>query len=272
MLDMLRSEIFRLNRRAMPKVLLLVLALTVFAVMLITWGAAQSGQVDAAQRADLMDSLSLASTPEAALGFAGVFGSLFVIILAASVSATEYGWGTIRTLLPRGSSRSAYLTAKLVVLAAFAALVVVVSIAAGFIASAVVTAAEGLDTGMDDGWVMDMLLGMGRSWFTMLPYLTMAFMVALLSKSSAAGISVATVVLFLEGQILSLVAAAGGVLERVPELFLSKNAEALLSVNTDGGTADMPGPWQAATVLALYTVAFVAIAFWSFRRRDVTVG
>ncbi|HEV2127663.1 MAG TPA: hypothetical protein VGR22_03480 [Thermomicrobiales bacterium] len=106
----------------------------------------------------------------------------------------------------------------------------------------------------------------------MLPYLALAFMVALLTRSSAAGISVATAILFLEGQILSLVAAAGGVLERLPELFLSRNVEALMSVNTDGGRANMPDVWQAATVLLLYTVAFLAVAFWQFRRRDVTVG
>lgn len=272
MLDMLRSEVFRLRRRAMPKVLLAALVMTVLAVMALTWGVAQSGQVDAAQRADLLDSLTLRSTPEAAFGFAGIFGALFGIILAASIAATEYGWGTIRALLPRGSSRGAYLVAKLTVLAAFALAVVIVTIATGFLASGVATLLEDLDGGMNDGWVVDLLFGTGRAWLAMLPYMALAFMVANLTKSSAAGISIATAVLFLEGQILMLVAAAGGALERLPELFLSKNAEALLAVNTDDGQADLPGAWQAASVLALYTVAFLAITFWSFKRRDVTVG
>ena len=272
MLDMLRSEVFRLSRRAMPRVLLLILAVTVMAIFLITWGAAQSSQFTEAERADLLDSLSLASTLEATLGFAGLFGALFVIILAASVVATEYTWGTVRTLLPRGSSRMAYLGAKLVVLATFAFLVVVVAVASGYASSVVVTSVEGLDRDLGDRFVIDLLVGLGRSWFTMMPYMALAFMVASLAKSSAAGISVATAVLFLEGQILSLLAAAGGVLERVPELFLSRNAEALLAINTDGGTRDMPDPWQAATVLAVYTVAFLAVAAWSFRRRDVSVG
>lgn len=272
MLDMLRSEIFRLSRRAMPKVLLVVLAVTVAAIFLITWGAAQSSQFSDAERADLMDSLSLASTLEASLGFAGIFGALFVIILTASVVATEYGWGTIRTLLPRSSSRAAYLAAKLIVLAAFALIVVIVALAAGYAASAVVTAMENLDRDLGDRFVRELAFGIARSWVAMLPYMAMAFMVALLTRSSAAGISVATAILFLEGQILMLVAAAGGVLERLPELFLSKNAEALLSVNTDGGAADLPGPWQAAAVLLAYTAAFLAIAFWRFHRRDVTVG
>lgn len=163
------------------------------------------------------------------------------------------------------------LVAKLIVLAVFGLLVVIVTVAAGFIASAFVTVVEDLPRDMGDGFVVDLVLGIGRSWFTMMPYLTLAFMVALLTKSSAAGISVASAILFLEGQILSLVAAAGGVLERIPELFLSKNVEALLAVDTESGQADMPGPWQAAAVLSLYIVAFLAMAFWSFRRRDVTV-
>lgn len=272
MFDLLRSEVFRLNRRAMPKVLLLVVAITVGAIFLITWGAAQSGQFSAADRADLMDSLTLANTLEAAIGFAGIFGSLFVIILTASMVATEYSWGTIRMLLPRGKSRSAYLGAKLVVLAVFAFLVVIVTVAAGYAASAVITVLEDLPREMGDGVAVDLVLGVGRAWFTMMPYMAMAFMVALLTKSTAAGISIPTAILFLEGQILSLVAAAGGVLERIPELFLSKNVEALMSVNTDGGAADLPGTWQAATVLAIYTAVFLAVAFSIFRRRDVTVG
>jgi ABC-2 type transport system permease protein len=272
MLDLLRSEVFRLNRRSMPKVLLLVAALTVMAISLITWGAAQTGQLSAEDSASLMDSLALGSTLEVALGFASVFGSLFVIILTASVVATEYGWGTIRALLPRGSGRGAYLTAKLIVLAVFTLLVVLVTVAASYVASAMVTLAEDLDRSLDDGFVGELVFGVGRAWFAILPYLALAFMVALLTKSSAAGISVATAILFLEGQILSLVAAGGGLLERLPEFFISKNVEALMSVNIDGRTVEMPAPWQAAAVLTIYTVAFLAIAFWAFRRRDVTVG
>lgn len=273
MLDMLRSELFRLNRRTMPKVLLLVLAVTVAAVYLLTWGATRSGQFSATEEADLLDSLRLGNALATGLGFGAIFGSLFVIILAASLAATEYGWGTIRTLLPRGSGRAPFLAAKLIVLAGFALLVVIVTLVAALASGAVVTIAEDLERGLGSGFAVDALIGIGRTWFTMLPYLALGFMVALLARSSAAGISVATAVLFLEGQILSLVAAAGGVLERLPELFLSRNVEAIMALNSDeAARAGLPHPWMAATVLALYTAAFLALAFWRFHRRDVSIG
>lgn len=272
MVAMLRSELFRLDRRAMPKVLLLILAMTVAAIYLLSWGAAQSGQFSEAERVDLLDSLALGNTLDTALGFAGVFGSLFVIILSSSVVATEYGWGTTRALLPRASGRGAYLTAKLLVLAVFGLVVVIVTVAVGYAASAVVTVAEDLDHTVNEKFAADLLLGIGRSRFAMMPYLALAFMIALLARSSAAGISVAAAILFLEGQILSLIAAAGGVLERLPELFLSKNVEALISTTSDAGRADLPSAWQAAAVLPVYTAAFLGVAFWSFHRRDVTVG
>jgi ABC-type transport system involved in multi-copper enzyme maturation permease subunit len=89
-------------------------------------------------------------------------------------------------------------------------------------------------------------------------------MVALLAKSSAAGISVGAAVLFLEGQILMLISAADG---------LPRAGQTLLTM---GGSAPqdpgLPGPWQAVGVLAAYTVVFTAIAFWRFGRRDVTIG
>jgi ABC-type transport system involved in multi-copper enzyme maturation permease subunit len=121
--------------------------------------------------------------------------------------------------------------------------------------------------------VADVTLGIVRTWFTSLPYLALAFMVALLAKSSAAGISVGAAVLFLEGQILTLVGAIGGAFERIPEAFPSRNVEAILALNGGGEPArDLPGPWQATAVLLAYAVLFVAIAVWRFTRRDVTVG
>jgi ABC-2 type transport system permease protein len=273
MLDMLHSELFRLSRHAMPKVLLAVLAVVVAMVYFLSWAAAQSGQFSASEQADLLDALELSSALETGLGFAGTFGALFVIVLAASLAATEYAWGTIRTLLPRGPGRAPFLAAKLVVLAVFALLVVIVSLVAALASSVVVTAIEDLDRSLGSGFAPDALLGIGRAWFVTLPYLALAFMVALLARSSAAGISVAVTMLFLEGQILSLVAAAGGFLERLPGLFPSRNVEAILALNeVDAATRDLPGPWQATLVLTLYVAGFLVLAFWRFHRRDVTVG
>lgn len=271
MRDMLRSEVFRIVRRKMPWVLMIVLAVVIAAIYLITWGASLSGQFTPAEEADLLDSLAVGSILETGLGISAMVGTLFTIILASSLAATEYGWGTIRTLLPRGSGRPSFLAAKLVVILAFGILLMGVGLLASLGMSAIITAVEGLESGVGSGFVGEAILGLLRGWFTMLPYAALAFMVSLLAKSSAAGISVGAAVLFLEGQLLMLVSAAGGFFERLPEAFLSENVQTLLTM---GGSAPadegLPGPWQAVGVLGAYIVVFIAIAFWRFARRDVT--
>lgn len=273
MFDMLRSEVFRIVRRRMPWVLIIVLAVVIASIYLITWGASLSGQFDPAEKADLLDSMAVGSIFETGLGISAMIGTLFVIILASSLAATEYGWGTIRTLLPRGSGRPAFLAAKLVVILAFGMILMLVGLIASLGMSAVITAIEDLDSGVASGFAREAVLSLLRGWFTMLPYAALAFMVALLAKSSAAGISVAAAVLFLEGQILMLVSAAGGFFERLPEAFLSENVQTLLTM---GGSAPadegLPGTWQAVSVLGAYVALFIAIAFWRFGRRDVTSG
>lgn len=273
MFDMLRSETFRIVRRRMPWVLMVVLAVTAAALYIIMWGTSRSAQFSAAEQADLLDSLSLGSVLETGLGLVAMIGTLFAIILASSLAATEYGWGTIRTLLPRSPGRGSVLAAKLVVIAVFAMILMLVGMVVAFGVSAVITSIEDLDRDVGAGFLGETLLSLLRGWFTMLPYAALAFMVALLTRSSAAGISVSAALLFLEGQILSLVAAAGGALERVPDAFISENVQTLLTM---GGASSqdegLPGPWQAVTVLVIYIVAFTTIAFWRFHRRDVTLG
>jgi ABC-2 type transport system permease protein len=273
MLDALRSEVFRIVRRRMPFVLMIVLAVVIAAIYLITWGASMSGQFSPAEKADLLDSLAVGSIFETGLGISAMIGTLFVIILASSLAATEYGWGTIRTILPRSPGRPAFLAAKLVVILAFGMILMLIGLLASLGMSMLITAIENLESGVASGFMGEAVLSLLRGWFTMLPYAALAFMVALLAKSSAAGISVAAAVLFLEGQILMLVSAAGGFFERLPEAFLSENVQTLLTM---GGSAPqdsgLPGPWQAVGVLAAYIVVFTAIAFWRFGRRDVTIG
>ncbi len=243
MFDMLRSETFRIVRRRMPWVLMIVLAVTAAALYLIMWGTSRSAQFSAAEQADLLDSLSLGSVLETGIGLVAMIGTLFAIILASSLAATEYGWGTIRTLLPRSPGRGSLLAAKLVVIAVFAMMLMLVGMVVAFGVSAVITSIEDLDRDVDAGFLGETLLSLLRGWFTMLPYAALAFMVALLARSSAAGISVSAALLFLEGQILSLVAAAGGALERLPEAFISENVQTLLTM---GGASPqdegLPGP------------------------------
>lgn len=282
MTALLRSELFRLSRRWMPRVLLLIVAVAVIALYVVLMSVINAGteaNLSEEDRRDLEETVMLANVRNSGLALVYQVGGILVVILAASTIGTEFGWGTIRAILPRASSRSAFLTAKLVTLAVFTLLVVLCGFVAALAGGAIATSALGLDSSLGDNPVAGSLAAIARTVLVMLPYAAIAFFTALWARSNAAGIGIGLAVLFLEGLILSLIASAGGPLERLPEALLTENVQAVLAANarglpfdSAGGGSDLPGAWRGAAVLAAYTALFVGGAYLLFRRRDITSG
>lgn len=267
---LLRSELFRLARRWMPRVLLLILAAGVVLLYGLLWTVVETQAEDV----ELRDSLRIGATTEFGLLLVSQLGTILAVIMAASLIGTEFGWGTIRTLLPRARTRSALLGAKLVALLLFVSLLVVLGYATAVGMSALVTSFADLERNTGTNFLGRSLASVARTIYTMLPYAALAFLVALWARSNAAGIGVGLAVYFLEDLILFFISVAGDALDWVPRALLSENVDALLVHNdVSGGIApplDLPNAWQAAGVVGFYIAAFLALAFWIFRRRDIT--
>ena len=270
--SLLRSELFRLSRRWMPRVLLLIQVAGVLALYSLFWTVIETQE----EGAELRDEVQIGAVTDFGLTLVSQLGIILVVILASSLIGTEFGWGTIRTLLPRAATRSSFLTAKLLALLLWIGLLVVAGYAAALGMSALVTTFVDLERSTGSNFVGRSIASIARTAFVMLPYAALAFLVSLWSRSSAAGIGVGLAVYFLEDLILFFISAAGEALDWVPNALLSRNVEALLARNDVAGGfdpgADLPGAWQAAGVLGLYTAAFLAVAFWIFQRRDITSG
>ncbi|MFN8556148.1 MAG: ABC transporter permease [Dehalococcoidia bacterium] len=276
MTALLLSELFRLSRRVMPRVLLIVLVLVVLLLYLLIWSfirlAAQQGGLGAPGA----DEVGLGSVVPFGLNIVQNVGTILVVILAASMMGTEFGWGTVRTLLPRSAGRAAFLTAKLVTLCLFVALVVLVGFVVALAGGSLVTVVERLDTPLPANFVAHLGGSVLRTMYVMLPYGALAFMLAVLTRGTAAGIGAAMAIRFLEEPILMILALAGDRLAWLPNALLSRNTGALMRLNSpDAGRFDFSpiatlDPWPAAGVLALYTAGFIAIAFWRFQQRDIT--
>ncbi|MGH2532579.1 MAG: ABC transporter permease [Thermomicrobiales bacterium] len=277
MTPLLHSELFRLVRRWMPRILLAILIMGVGGLYAIFWAVirTQSGtDVD-----DLRDNIRLAAVRDTGMGLVSLFGTTLVVILTASLVGTEFGWGTIRTLLPRARSRSSLLTAKLLTAVLFTAVIIVVGALVALGASAFVTVVEDLQGGLGPDGMTRLLAAIGRTFFSMLPYLALTFFVTVWTRSVAAGIGIGISVLFLEGVLLQLIGLAGGPFERLPGALIERNANALLFRNAEGldssfigESGSYPSVGQATAVLTAYIVAFVTLAYYRFRRRDITVG
>ena len=115
--------------------------------------------------------------------------------------------------------------------------------------------------------------------YTLLPYIGLTFLVAILTRSTAAaiaaGLAYALVVEYLAAQLLGL---AGGLWAGIARHLPGSLAAALLQTNQrlveidlgSGVEAGLPDPWAAAGGIALYTIAFVGLSLWAFRRQNLT--
>lgn len=277
-LPLLRAEIFKLSHRTMPKVLLLILALGVIGLYGLLLLTLQAEGVSDQDLADLRDSLRVAEARDTGLGLVQTVGTVLVVILAVSTVSSEYSWGTIRVLLPRAGSRPALLTAKLLLLLIFTLLAVLLGYLVALAGSYAVSLAEDLSIRLGADFLPQSLAAVLRTVYVILPYLTLGFVIAVLTRSTAAGIAITLSVFFLEGIATALIDGLGDPFDRIPDFLLSRNVSAVMAANQVAGTevtdtdSDLPSAWQGAAVLAVYIAAFVALSYQRFISRDVTSG
>ncbi len=296
MLRPLGSEIFRMSRRWMPRILLggIFLVGPIFYEILYValnaqLQAARSGSLPAnatgpggteAMIAQLDQTLrQLAPGGISDLGISPVagIGAVMLIVFAASHMGTEFGWGTLRTLLASGLSRRAFLATKLTSIALFTLVFTTLGVLGTIIASYLVSAQAGYDTsGFDTAKVLS---ASWRALYAFLPYLALASLIALWARSSGAGIAVGLVIYFAESIVVSLVISLNKDYAAIMNLGISRNVQSLsrLSVNVSGtdtaaAAATLPSQTQAALVLALWTIVFIALAYWRLRTRDLTLA
>lgn len=292
MLRLLRSELFRLRRRWMPWVLLLVIVVVAFIFYTLIYvsvnaqlEAIRAGTIPEPQggRAGLteaLNSLRPVRVPDFGIGLVIGLGSVMLIVLAASHVGAEYGWGTLRTLLAHGAGRGAFLAAKLVSLLLFAVVFTAVGSVAVIAASYLISIIAGLPTtpGVD---LTEVASRGARGLYTILPYMALASLIALWSRSGGAGIAAGLVIFFAEGLVSQIVAAVNRDLAKVVDYGISRNVQAVqrAGIEPEGraaqaaaAAAPLPDATQAVLVLAAYTVLFVGLAYWRLRSRDVTLS
>ncbi len=220
-----------------------------------------------------------------ALGVAQGFSLILMAIMTASVVGSEYGWGTLRTVLVRGTGRPAYLASKLLIMAVGGLLLMVTVAAAAIVSSLITGSLAGASHNIHGvGFLGDLALDIGRAWFALWPFIGLAALISLAAKSSAAGMAGAIGYYF--GEIIAT-GILSGLFEwfrTVSEYFMVRNISAWMQGLRLGGTeggvqvvigigfGQYPSELHAFLVLLVYIAAMGALAFWLFRRRDVTAG
>ncbi|MBI4340487.1 MAG: ABC transporter permease [Chloroflexi bacterium] len=205
-------------------------------------------------------------------------GMILVAILTASTLGAEHSWGTLRSILARGTARWQYLGAKLVMMALVAAGAIVVVTAGLALSSAAIGALAGAAPGPASATWNDAAVTAGKAWLAMWPSIALAAFITVLTRSSAAGIALSLGYSFLESITTAIMINLFSWYQTVSNFLLGRNITAWMMEGQDdmGGGAvlggivgEFPGELQAILVMAAYTLVLGGLAFWLLARRDI---
>lgn len=286
MTRLIGSELFKLRKRSMTWILLYILIgitailyLLLFAISRITIPSRGDGGPPIESMTNL---LGLPLAIPFALSILTSFGAVLAVILMASSVGNEYNWRTIRIALISSQGRLKFLGAKLISVAVLILIGMVIGLAAGFAMSLITTAIGGNSFDFSfatGGYLGDQFLQFWRTFFILIPFTLLGFLFVVVGRSAMPGIAIGIGILFLEPIIASLMRLAGGWVSNIPNYLFSANVNAINALNNlpsgfhgefGGSTSQTPSVIHAFVVLATYAVVFLIIAFFLFRKRDVT--
>jgi len=200
------------------------------------------------------------------------FGVILMMILAASIPGTEYGWGTLRTVLVRGVGRWQLLASKTLVIGLVSvglSVLVLVTVGVGsVIASLTLEGGELVGYGE---W-SDLAASFGKLIYVYMPYVALAVLMSVLTASSGMGIAISVGYYVIE-QIVVGILASFDWFEGISTFVLGRAASGWMDVDEfsfgPGGIGALPDDLPAALVMLAYTVILGGLAFWLFQRKDV---
>lgn len=281
---MIGAELFKLRKRTMTKVLLVILV-AIIALVNLLFLAISKVNLPAGGPAmgRIQDFLGLSAAIPFALFLIASFGSVLAIIMAASSIGNEYNWRTIRTALISSESRFKFLTSKLIALAILVLAGMLIGVVAGFIMGLITTGIGGYAYNFSfatGSYFWQQFLQFWRTFFVITPFALLGFLMAIVGRSAMPGISAGIGVLFLESIITTFMTLAGGWIAKVPDYLLSANVNAITALNNlpqgfgrgnGGGTLEtLPSIPHAFITLSIYALAFLVLGYYFFRKRDVT--
>ena len=213
------------------------------------------------------------------LALSYVLWIILITILAASAMGVEYGWGTLRMALTKGTGRWQFLGGKILalVLMGAAGLVVVsvtVSISSLIAALTLPAPVEGAalaDAG-EEQLEAAVTFGrmLGKVLYIFLPYIMLALFFAVLTSSAATAIAVALTYRVIELIFIPILALRFDWFQAIADYLLGPNVSIWLSPEFQLGDIDEQASiLRAFLVLAAYIVIIGGATFALFQRRDI---
>ncbi|MFV9672610.1 MAG: ABC transporter permease subunit [Acidimicrobiia bacterium] len=187
---------------------------------------------------------------------ANLIGVVAIALFALSV-ARDFEWGTIRNLLVGQPRRAILLSGKLLAVASYVVIGVVVAGAVAVLLAVVLAPSQDIST---DAWTVAGSLGtVGTTAIATVLYGLVGAVLAMVTRSAAISITAGVAYLLLIENLLGLIWDSAG--EWLPA--------GIISAFAAGGTASVS--FEKAFVLAAgYAIFGLAVMYVTFLRRDVT--
>lgn len=210
------------------------------------------------------------------LSFILGLGGLVAVLYAGAIAGSEWGWGTFKSVVARGESRSRYLLATYAGIGVLLGAGLVVAFAAGVVAAVIGAIVAGVSTsGLSDAEALGGLPELlGRGWLSLVEQGALGFAIATIARSQIAGIGVGLGVYFGE-QFATIF---------IPDIvkFLPFHAAAAVveisgAVTVDGGAdggpnslAETLSPNEALVVVILWLLGALGVTALVAERAEIS--
>jgi ABC-2 type transport system permease protein len=276
-----RAELFKLVRRPAAWTLLAVAALLsqVFGYLIpyLSYAGDDSGPIEGASKQAILASTLPNQLVASTLGGFPVFAGALALVFGTLLLGSEYGWGTVKTMLTQRPGRTTVLAGQAIALAVSVAVGVLLLFVLGAVSSTSIALAQDQSTAFPS--FLDLLGGYGAGVAIMLMWAGLGGALGVVLRGVALPIGLGVVwVLGVENLIAGVASSVLTALRPLRDVMPGINAGSLASAvmpNRPPGVEPPPGVnsdvanGRALVTVACYVVVCLAVALWTYRRRDV---
>ncbi|MGH2511860.1 MAG: hypothetical protein ACRDGQ_04150 [Candidatus Limnocylindrales bacterium] len=250
--------------------LTLGLLILLMALIYLAAGATYKSAVDRPGGQGVLLLLTFPGAYALIVSFVLALGGLFVMAYAAAIAGSEWTWGTLKTAVARGESRSRYMLATYAAIALVAGIGMLVAFGAGVLVTFLGAKLAGVSTaGITDLSIFGNLPEQFvRGWFGLIEVGAVGFTIATLARSQLAGVGAGIGIYFAS-------TFAGAFLPDIVKYLPFTAANALVQADTafaGGGQAQGPtllDPNTAVVVVAAWLVLCLVVTAVFSERAEI---
>jgi ABC-2 type transport system permease protein len=279
--DSTRAELLRL--RKWPAVWVTIgawLAMNAMFAYIFNYVSYTSGtnnfSTEGESRADLLASILPTGIPDSLAQGMPKFGGALMMVLGAIIAGNGYGWGTWKTVLTQGPSRTRTLLGSLSATTLFVAGIVVATLVSDYAMSLAVALGESQSTALPA--FGDTAQSVGVAFLVLEMWAMAGYLLGTVARGPALSVGLGLVWALVIEQLLRGVGGSLSWVESFTHVLPGTAAGSLVGqmIGVDPGSPDAtPGLLDALSydralvTVAAYALALPLITWWLVRRRDV---